>query len=449
MPTHPVQELIRYGKMLDRSSRWRSLPGRTYGRAVALVAIAILIAMAAWGAVTRRQLVEWRQQIRRALFIPETLPTLQPKLYGSFSPLPGVIAERVTYGTEYGLRIPAIVYRPSSSAGKIPGIVVVNGHGADKSSWYSWYTGILYARAGAAVLTYDPIGEGERNDSHEDATGEHDTVIDVPGVPQRMGGLMVTDVMQGVSYLRSLPQVDSQRIAVLGFSMGSFISSIAGAVDDRVHALLLTGGGDLDGPGGYWDSSAKVMCQAGPYRALEFLGDRPAAIFTLNARRGPTFILNGSDDTVVAIPQHGPAFFEDLHRRVVAMNGSTQDVFETYFDPGASHRPAWVLEIAAEWLENTLHFSKWSDTEVKTLPVIKIGTWAAENGVHLTPGEMQDNRDSGLEAIDVQVPKLTPEQLSVLPRAEWMKRRSEFVYSTWAKDATAEARKATPTEATR
>jgi dipeptidyl aminopeptidase/acylaminoacyl peptidase len=178
------------------------------------------IAMPASGAVTKKQVVEWRQQIRRALFIPDTLPSLQPRVYGSFSPVPGVIAEGVTYGTEYGLRIPAILYRPSSSAGKIPGLVVVNGHGADKSSWYSWYMGILYARAGAAVLTYDPIGEGERNDSHEDATGEHDTVIDVPGVPQRMGGLMVTDVMQGVSYLRSLPQVDSRRIAVLGFSMG-------------------------------------------------------------------------------------------------------------------------------------------------------------------------------------------------------------------------------------
>lgn len=449
MPTDLRQKSIRCGNNLSSSSRRRTFFGRAYGWAAALAAIAIPIAMPASGAVTKKQVVEWRQQIRRALFIPDTLPSLQPRVYGSFSPLPGVIAERVTYGTEYGLRIPAILYRPSSSAGKIPGLVVVNGHGADKSSWYSWYTGILYARAGAAVLTYDPIGEGERNDSHEDATGEHDTVIDVPGVPQRMGGLMVTDVMQGVSYLRSLPQVDSRRIGVLGFSMGSFISSIAGAVDDRVHALLLTGGGDLDGPGGYWDSSAKIMCQAGPYHALEFLGDRPAVIFTLNARRGPTFILNGSDDTVVAIPQHGPAFFDDLHRRVVAMDGSAQDVFETYFDPGASHRPAWVLKIAGEWLEKTLHFSNWNNTQVKDLPVIKIGTWAAKNRVHLTPGEMQENRDSGLEAIDVQVPKLTPEQLSVLPRDEWAERRSEFVYSAWAKDATAEARRATSTEATR
>ncbi len=28
-------------------------------------------------------------------------------------PIPGVIAERVTYGTSYGMRVPAIVYRPA------------------------------------------------------------------------------------------------------------------------------------------------------------------------------------------------------------------------------------------------------------------------------------------------------------------------------------------------
>lgn len=180
--------------------------------------------------------------------------------------------------------------------GRIPGIVVVNGHAADKTSWYSWYTGVEYARAGAMVVAYDMIGEGERNDEYKDGTSEHDKLIDVLGVPARVGGRMLTDVMQAVSYLRSRPEVDAKRIAVMGFSMGSFVVSIAGAVDDRIHAVLLTGG-DLDGPGGYWATSHNVMCQSGPYNALEFLGDRPAVLFALQAKRGPTFIFNGMNDT--------------------------------------------------------------------------------------------------------------------------------------------------------
>ncbi len=359
--------------------------------------------------------------------------------YGSFSPIPGVIAERVTYATEYGLRVPAIVYRPEKIARRLPGIVVVNGHGADKSSWYSWYTGVMYAKAGAVVLTYDPIGEGERNDDHKDGTGEHDRPIDVPGVPQRMGGAMIVDVMQAVSYLDSRRDVDTHRIGVLGFSMGSFVVSLTGAVDPRIHAVFLTGGGDLDGPGGYWDSSRMIMCQSGPYRALAFLGDRPAVLFTLQARWGPTFIFNGTDDTVVAIPQHGPGFFEDLRKRVIALNGSDKNVFTTYFDPGASHRPAWVTPRAAEWLAANLHFANWKAHAIPALPTIRIGDWAAKNDVHLNKSAMRPSRDAGLVAIDVGVPKLTPQQLSVLPMAEWQQAKEEFVYSTWARDAIADA----------
>jgi dipeptidyl aminopeptidase/acylaminoacyl peptidase len=81
--------------------------------------------------------------------------------------------EYVTYGTEFGMRIPAVVYTPAHHVGRMPAMVLVNGHGGDKSSWYSFYTGILYARAGAVVVTYDPIGEGACNDDHKSGTREH------------------------------------------------------------------------------------------------------------------------------------------------------------------------------------------------------------------------------------------------------------------------------------
>jgi dienelactone hydrolase len=241
--------------------------------AVGAMVVCWLATGCAWAQkLSNHQVEEWRKQIRTALFVPTPLPKAEAQEYGSFTPVEGVVAERVSYATEYGLRVPAIVYRPAHQTGRMPAMVVVNGHGADKSSWYAYYTGILYARAGAVVLTYDPIGEGERNDDHKHNTGEHDRVIDVPTMPARMGGLMVTDVMQAVAYLGQRKDVDRKRIAVMGFSMGSFISVLAGAVDPEIHALLLTGGGDLDGPGGYWDSSRAVMCQSGPYKALSFLG---------------------------------------------------------------------------------------------------------------------------------------------------------------------------------
>jgi dienelactone hydrolase len=417
--------------LLNHLSKWKP--------AIRSAASILLVVIPLSAKVSSSQIDSWRKEIRRALFVPDPLPALEAKTWSSFSPVQGVIADRVTYATEYEMLVPAIVYHPANVHGKVPGIVVVNGHGADKTSGYSWYTGILYAKAGAIVVTYDPIGEGERNDDHKDGTGEHDKIISVPGVAQRMGGLMQTDVMQAVSYLRSLPEVDKHRIAILGFSMGSFVSAITGAIDPRIHAVLLTGGGDLDGPGGYWDSSHAVMCQAGPWHALEFLEDRPAAIYTLNARRGPTFIMNGTSDTVVAIPEHGPQFFDDLRRRVIAMNGSAKNVFETWFDPGASHRPAWILKPAVVWLNSVLHFPNWTPAEIAKLPVVRIGGWAAAHDVHLSKSDMRPDRAAGLKAIDVGVPKLTPEQLSVLPMNEWQRQKDRFVYSAWVHQAISDA----------
>jgi dienelactone hydrolase len=390
---------------------------------------------------TTSQINLWRQQIRRALFIPDPLPDPLPESYGTITAAPGVILEHVSYRTAYNLRVPADVYRPSSPPkGKMPAIVVVNGHGADKSSWYSYYTGVLYARAGAVVVTYDPIGEGERNDDHKDFTGEHDKLIaDPPSMPPRLGGLMVTDVMQAVSYLAQRPDVDPHRIAVLGFSMGSFISSLAGATDPRIHALLLVGGGDLDGPGGYWDSGHAVMCQAAPYKALNFLGDRSAALFTMSARRGSTFIINGTNDTVVDIPHHGPDFFEAMRQRVIALNGSDRGMFTTYFDPGASHRPSWVTHTAAEWLGSQLHFPNWPQDKIASLPAISIRNWAASVGAPLSESSSREDRDAGIQAIAADVPLMTTAQTDILSRPAWELVNQDFVYASWVERATAEA----------
>jgi dienelactone hydrolase len=375
--------------------------------------------------------------MRQALFIPEPLPKTDLETYATEEITAGVTLEKVSYRTAYGLRVPAVIYRPSKRPpGRMPGIVVVNGHGGDKASWYAYYTGVLYAKAGAIVLTYDPIGEGERNDDHKDFAGEHDRLItSPPTMPARMGGLMVTDAMQAVSTLSKRHDVDPHRIAVLGFSMGSFISSLTGAADPRIHALLLVGGGDLDGPGGYWQSSHAVMCQSGPYKALAFLGERPTVLFTLNARRGDTFILNGTNDTVVDIPHHGPDFFAELRNQVVSLNGSERGVFSTYFDPGASHRPSWIMPVAAKWLDSELHFPNWHDRKIDELPTTTIRAWAAKVGFPLEKSSGREDRDAGIRAIDADVPLLTSTQLDVLSPGEWDQRKKEFVYSSWVQRA--------------
>jgi len=376
---------------------------------------------------------ETRARIRNTLFVTDPLPGLAPETHGRFEPAPGVIAEKVTYGTQYGMRVPAILYLPKSRTGKLPGLIVVNGHGGDKYSWYAFYSGIQYARAGAAVLTYDPAGEGERNAEHKSGTRAHDTLDRDPMLGRRLGGLMMTDVMQAVSYLRGRPEVDPQRIGAMGYSMGSFVLSLACAVDTRIHACVLAGGGNLDGPGEYWDTS-KPMCQAYPYQSLAFLGDRPAAIYALHAQRGPTLIINGLKDSILQPQRREPrAFFEDLKRRV-DMPGR---VFDTEYDPEGAHRPYFVTRAAAMWLERKLDFPDWSEDSIRDMPVSKMSDWAKANGVETDRLYATESSEGGTLAIGIGVPGLTRDQLSVFSRAEWEKRKDAMILETWVKQARA------------
>jgi dienelactone hydrolase len=378
----------------------------------------------------------WRTRIRSTLFVPEPAPALEPEALTRFEPEPGVTAERILYGTQFGMRVPAILYRPSAPKGRMPALIVINGHGGDKSSWYSFYTGVLYARAGAAVLTYDPVGEGERNRQRRSGTRAHDRQVDPEEIARRLGGLMMTDVIQAVSYLSQRPDVDPGRIGAVGYSLGSFVLALAGAVETRLHACVLVGGGNLDGPSGYWDTS-KPMCQGLPYRSLAFLGDRPAALYSLHADRGPTLIANGLDDTVVAIPTHAEGFFADLRARVIRLRGGDIGVFEARFVPGASHRPYFVTRPVAAWLERQLDFPAWTDASIAALPETRVGTWAQARGVPLDRLYATEDREGGTHALGADIPGLSPAELSVLPPEEWERRKGRLIYESWLSEAQA------------
>jgi dienelactone hydrolase len=378
------------------------------------------------------QFDRWRKQIEQALFIPDPLPRLAPKNYGTFSPANGVVAERVTYGTSYGMRVPAIVYRPSKKQVHLPGLVIVNGHSGDKTSWYAFYSGILYARAGAVVVTYDPIGEYERNSDRESETGAHDTVVPGEQMPALMGGQMITDIMQAVSYLISRSDVDPKRIGVAAYSMGSFHAAIAGAIDPRIHAVVLSGGGNIDGPGDYWSSSSKVMCQGGPAKILDsFLPDKGAVIYALNQRRGPTLIMNGTVDGIVTSVHSDEVFFNGLRARAEAITGTKAGIFETYWFPGAGHRPNFVTRVGAAWLYRQLHFPNWTEEMLNSFGEVHVIEWAAKTGAHIGQNFQKELSEGGLRALTTDVPNVPREELQAVPTEEWRQHKDDFVWESW------------------
>ena len=152
---------------------------------------------------------------------------------------------------------------------------------------------------------------------------------------------------------------------------------------------------------------------------------------------GETFIINGTNDTVVDIPHHEQDFFDALRVRVLELNGSDTGVFTTYFDPGASHRPNWMTLTAADWLNRYLHFPNWPAQPPSTE---SMRLWADRVGYTLSAGAAREDRDAGLQILTANVPLLTQDQLSILTPTAWQQRKGEFVYSTWVTRALADAK---------
>jgi hypothetical protein len=126
-------------------------------------------------------------------------------------------SERVTFPTEDGLEL-AATYVPSSNRAAV--IVFPGATRVDEAT--------MIARHGYGVLLVEPRGQG---------SSEGDLV--------RWAG--DRDLHAAVSYLRSRPDVDDERIGAIGFSIGGEILIEAAAQRDGIAAVVSEGAGERVG----------------------------------------------------------------------------------------------------------------------------------------------------------------------------------------------------------
>jgi hypothetical protein len=224
--------------------------------------------------------------------------------------------------------------------------------------------------------------------------------------------------------------------------MGAFVTGIAGAIDTRIHAVLLSGGGTFDdaADGGKSYDSGTLPCQAAPWHSLKVLGDqfhqRGAVLYALNAERGPMLVENGSMDTVMDIPHRTPEWFAALREQAVTLDkangGNAANMFTTHVDAEKSHRTAWVERYGVNWLNDQIHFANWSSADIAKMPTTHILDWMTANNVDITKGYVREDRETGLIALGTGYPGLTREQLTVLPAADWQKLKAGLTYESWA-----------------
>jgi cephalosporin-C deacetylase-like acetyl esterase len=204
-------------------------------------------------AITTRAQAEARQRdVRKKVLtliggLPEKTP-LNAKSLGT-TQAGGFRIEKVLYYSQPNFPVTALLYLPDAQRQKLPAIVVAPGHGfTGKVTDYAFAS--TFARNGFAVLSYDPIGQGERIQYPDPAdhsktllkaaTGEHgEAGLQPTLIGDALARTFAWDGIRAVDYLLSRPEIDPNRIGAFGCSGGGTMTALLGALDPRVHAIAV------------------------------------------------------------------------------------------------------------------------------------------------------------------------------------------------------------------
>ncbi|MBS1824206.1 MAG: acetylxylan esterase [Acidobacteria bacterium] len=148
----------------------------------------------------------------------------------------------VVYQSRPGLWIAANLYLPETVRGRVPAVIVVPSHHRPRWQMELQDMGILWARAGSAVLIADNLGHGERIQTYpwnrEGYHARYNLGLQLYVAGESLMKWMVWDVMRSVDFLESRAEVDAKRIVLLGaVAGGGDPAAVAAAMDPRVAAV--------------------------------------------------------------------------------------------------------------------------------------------------------------------------------------------------------------------
>jgi hypothetical protein len=134
--------------------------------------------------------------------------------------------ERVTFPSN-GLKLAGILHVPDGPpAGPRPAFAVLHGFGSNKDGGVALAVSRLLCDFGYVTLRFDMRGCGE-------SEGPRGRVICLE---------QVEDSRSALAFLAGRPEVDPDRIALLGNSFGAAVAVYTAGVDSRVAACISTGG---------------------------------------------------------------------------------------------------------------------------------------------------------------------------------------------------------------
>jgi dienelactone hydrolase len=268
--------------------------------------------------------------------------------------------ERFEFHNDVDSVVTGILLLPKGRKGPAPAIIGLHGHGSSKESICtdfksSQFIGPTLATRGYVVVAIDAYFNGERVGKGpagklDNAQGQEASLFKLYLWQGRtLWGMMLRDEQCLIDYLETRPEVDKERIAATGMSMGCTRAWWLAAIDDRVKAIVgvacftryteLIAHGNLRKHGIYY------------FVPGVFAHFDTEAIYALVAPR-PMLMLSGDQDG--GAPTDGVVMLEKKLSSIYRLYGK-EDCFRSvlYKNTGHEYLPEMKAEMV-QWFERHL-----------------------------------------------------------------------------------------------
>ena len=322
-----------------------------------LAARRAVIAQIRTGADVERRQTEVRAAILRMMGgLPTQRAPLNVQRTGTLE-RDGYRIEKVVYESLPKFYVTANLYIPTTGSGPFPAVLQPLGHSQTaKARGLYQSLSIGLATHGFVVLTYDPIGQGERTIFYDErtetsrvgsSTREHQMV----GVQSLLAGESVAryrvwDGMRGIDLLASLSEVDAERIGIAGCSGGGTLSTYIAALDDRVKVAA---------PACYISSWEEQLEGTGPQDAEQEFPDQLKlginhADFVIAFAPKPYLICNTTEDF---FPIAGARRTLEEVRRIYKLMDAVEKI-DQYVGPGGHGMRRDTRQAIYAWMNRWL-----------------------------------------------------------------------------------------------
>jgi cephalosporin-C deacetylase-like acetyl esterase len=250
------------------------------------------------------------------------------------------------------------LYIPATGKGPFPGIISPCGHsllGRMSPQYQAAYLNLV--KGGFVVLSYDPIGQGERRQYWNPQTDvtevEADPIYEhsMPGQLLLLLGANLTQYllwegMRAIDYLLTRPEVDAKRVGCAGHSGGGNMTKFISVMDERVQCAAIIEGGTAN----RWTVSIAPWQPFGPSDVEQNLF--PSAVYGID--QVDLHVAIAPRPLLVGIENYSPAFNQAAD--AIQTRYRQLGVPEKFTTVAADDPHAWTMKLR---LATTNWFSRW------------------------------------------------------------------------------------------